>query len=99
MKRKRLREQQFGFRAPIEWQHGDSLPVFTSKNAFDWAPVRVGGRDSSRGGTLADSGRETRSPIVGIRKSGRPWYDRAEFISTELFGSLCSDIIKEYSVV
>ena len=34
-----------------------------------------------------------------IRKSGRPWYDRAEFISTELFGSLCSDIIKEYSVV
>ncbi|KIM78116.1 hypothetical protein PILCRDRAFT_11549 [Piloderma croceum F 1598] len=34
-----------------------------------------------------------------IRKSARPWYDQAEFISTGLFGNLCSDIIKLYNVV
>ena len=34
-----------------------------------------------------------------IRKLGRPWYDRAELISTGQFGSLCSDIVKEYNVV
>ena len=34
-----------------------------------------------------------------IRKSGRRWYDRAEFITAGLAGGRCSDLVKGYNVI
>ena len=36
---------------------------------------------------------------LSIRKSGRRWYDQAEFITAGLAGGRCSDLVKEYNVI